>query len=158
MNTDLTNAVAAVGKAGELLNIVAKGTIDTLPWDHALELLADLRATMDQHLRPIESSLVRHVYLTGPHGTTEVEGHGIVEIRRTPDRKRWDERSAVYAALDTFMARRDGEVPDPADVVDMVLELVGVQYLRTTALRAYGLRPGDFCEETPGKPSVRIGG
>lgn len=157
MNDDLTNAVAAITKAGELLNIVSTGAINDLPWTEAVTLLARLRAAYEDHIGPVEASLVRHIYLTGEHGQgIEIDGVGPVDITRTSDRSKWDERSAVYAALDTFMERRGGEQPDPAEVVDMVLELVGVGYLRVGALRAYKLNPDDYCEKKPGRPAVRV--
>lgn len=152
----LTAAVASLQLAGELLNIVAKGAIEDLAWDEALELLSDIRATLDDHIRPIEASLVRHVYLKGPHGNVEVEGIGMVNVHRSTNRKHWDERSALFAVLDARLQERGGEVPDPAEVVEWVLEVAGINYLRVGALKAVGLRADDYCDTSPGTPQVAI--
>lgn len=156
MSDDLHNAVEALAKAGELLNIVAKGAIENLAWDDALDLLHTIRTTLTEHVNPIDASLTRHIYLTGPHGDVEVDGIGVVGIRRNNDRKSWDERSALFAMLDSRMAARGGEQPDPAEVIEWVLEVAGIQYLRVNALKAVGLRADDYCETTPGKVAVSL--
>lgn len=153
MTEDLHEAVSLFGEAARHLNAALLGRVDKIGWRDALDLLDGIRTAV-REAQAIDASLTRHVYLTGPHGTSEVDGIGAVEITRSTNRTRWDERSALYAVLDTWLESRGGELPEPAEVVDKVLEIAGVQYLRVTALRAHGLRPDDYCNTEPGTPRV----
>lgn len=153
--TDLITSVKVVLAAAQELDQDAHGTIPALPWKTALDALATLREAT-RILGTIDASLVRHLYLTAPHGQTEIEGHGVIEVRRTQNRTKWDDRSGVHAYVSHKIdeTQKDGEFPPPWDVVDWVLEVAGVGYLRTTALRAAHLTPSDFCREEPGTPTV----
>lgn len=150
---DLHEAVALFVTAAHHLNVALRGRVDNLTWRDSLDLLDGIRAAV-REAQAIDASLTRHIYVTGPHGTQEVDGIGAVEITRGSKRTRWDERSALYAVLDTWMEDRGGEIPEPAEVVDKVLEIAGIQYLRVNALRAHRLRPDDYCHTEPGTPRV----
>ena len=141
------------------------GGIDALSWEEATRVLADLREAMTT-LSQIDAALVRHLYLTGPHGDIEVEGVGVVKVYRTNDRKDWDhdewkqdvraaileERAIAGSVVDTA----SGEVIDLYDLLEQVQNVHGAQAPKVTALRALGLNPEAYCDERPGKPSVQI--
>lgn len=156
--TRLAAAVDLLLTAAEHVNDAALGTIDTLGWEDAATLLADLRTAVSQHIGPVDASLVRQMYLTGPHGTAlEVEGVGVVEISRSQDRKEWDHRATATAVLDAHLSRSEtGEAPGPWEVLDWLMDAAGLNYWRVRQLRALGVDPGVFCSEVPGKPTVRI--
>lgn len=102
----------------------------------------------------------------------EIEGVGVVEIKRGVDRKAWDRRALLRAVLDSRRA------PDPVTgemvgsdsgraVVDdefvscsqdlsRVLDVWNLGAPRVTALRERGIDPGEFCETTPGRTTVVI--
>lgn len=121
--------------------------------EQSLRILHRLREAT-RTLAQVDAALVTHLYLAGEHGDVTVEGLPPVKVVRRKDRKNWDSRGAVFDYLRTRVAQADGEYPDPTAVAEWVLELVGVSYCRTTALKAAGLQPQDYCTETPGSLSV----
>lgn len=151
---DLPTAVAVLTAASEMVNAAAMGAIDGLAWKEAATLLRELRATVTNHIGPLDASLVRHLYMKAPHGQTEVEGLGVIEVRRTQDRKNWSERGAVFDYVGAKIQENGGEMPDPETVAEWVLEIAGIGYIRVTPLRAARLDPEDYCTSEPGKPTV----
>lgn len=156
MTEALHDAVKVFALAATQVNEAALGAInDTLTWTAAAQMLDEIRAAVEE-VGKIDASLVKHIYLTGPHGSVEVEGIGVLDVRRGTARKAWDERSAVGALIDAHLAHGDGVEPTPWEVADWILEAAGISYFRVTALRARGLIAGDYCTETTGKPTVQI--
>lgn len=129
--------------------------ITDLDWVDAVRQLDQLRQAL-WDARAIESALVHHIYMTGEHGDQEVDGIGMVKVTRSRDRRHWDERGVARAVIDARMADSDGTAPDPWDVAEWLLEVYGVDYCRVTPLRALGLEPKAFCDDTPGTPSVQL--
>lgn len=151
--TALWDAVKSSALSALRVSTEATG-LDQLDAETCMRILYALRAGLE-HLRDVEAGLVNRIYLAGPHGMdVRVEGLPPAIVGRSKNRKGWDERGAAFAYLDSKMAARDGEAPDPGEVVDWMLELFGVNYVRTTPLKAVGLQVDAFCEETPGKPQV----
>jgi len=154
----LQTAVSVLTAAADQLSVAAaRDGIDALDWEAATRALADLRDGIET-ARQVDSLLVRHIYLHGPHGknAAELDGIGPVSIGRSQERKNWDERGVARAVIDARMADTAGEAPDPWDVAEWLLEVYGVSYCRVTPLRALGLEPKAFCEEIPGKPTVQL--
>lgn len=143
--------------ASEGLNeTVTLGGMAKLDPEESIRLLAWLRI-ITHRLGQIDANLVRHVYVTGEHGDLEVQGVGRVKVQRSRDRRAWDERGVAQAVIDKRMEARGGVMPnEPWEVCEWLLEVMGVGYVRVTPLRAMGLNPKDFCEDTPGKPTVTL--
>lgn len=153
--TDLEAAVAVTEKAAELVSVHAKGQIDDLPWQEAAALLKQLRSATFT-LNAIDASLTRHIYLTAKHGTIEVDGLGVMDVHRSTSRKHWADRTGVHDYVSRKIEETGGELPDPSAVVDWVLEVAGINYLRVTALRSVKLDTEDYCVSEPGKPTVKF--
>lgn len=152
----LAAAVELFVQCAEVVNTEGLHGVPDTDWQDGVRLLARIRYAMDQ-AGYVQSSLTTHVYLTGEHGDQDVEGVGRVKIARGRDRTKWDERGVVQAVLDAKMQERGGEMPnDPWDVAEWLLEVLGVGYCRVTPLRALGLDPKLFCEDTPGKVGVQL--
>lgn len=148
----LWDAVAEVAFAALHVTKEATGLSD-LPPEEALRVLYGLRDAID-NLRDVDAALVQHLYLHGEHGDVRVEGLPAARVQRNRDRKAWDERGAVRDYVNHQIVSNDGELPDPLQVVEWVLNVVGVNYCRVTPLKAAGLDPKDYCTETPGSLSV----
>lgn len=122
--------------------------------EDALRHLYALRASIEL-LQALDATLVQRAYLAGEHGDVQIEGLPAARVQRGRERKKWDSRGATFAYLDRKLSET-GEVPDPSDVATWLLEVLGVSYLRVTALRAAGLEPDEYCETAPGKISVQF--
>ena len=163
----LSDAIANLVAAAQAVNTEALGTLNELPWEIAAGMLRVLRAITTDHLGPIDASLVRHLYMTGEHGDTELDGIGIISIRRTRDRKEWDAttwqhdvRGAViekHVAGNTNLYDLDGNEYNVAELLDRAQAVHGAQAPKVTALRGLGLDPSAYCEDRPGKPTVTFG-
>lgn len=156
-NLTIRQAVDLVDAACGALNGAALGSaVERLDWKDAVRLLADLRDAAHL-LGVVDNALVKHIYLTGEHGKATVEGVGQVQVSRSRDRRKWDERGVVQAVLDARMTERGGEMPnEPWEVAEWLLEVLGVGYCRVTPLRAMGINPADYCEDTPGNLTVSL--
>ena len=168
--TEFQDTVQGLACVVEALNQTAaggntEGGIGGLPWEDAIQALSDLRVAQVTIAR-IDAALVRHLYLVAPHGDVEVEGVGMVGIRRSTDRKEWDHdewkhdvRSHLLEqrGLPSFLADPGtGEVVDVLDLLQAAQDVHGAQAPKVTKIRALGLEPQAYCSETPGKPSVTI--
>lgn len=147
-----------------LLDVTADGLNESLilnglaalDWQEATKLLDRLRE-ITTRLAQIDALIVRHIYVTGEHGDTDIDGIGRVKVTRSRDRTKWDERGVAQAVIDKQMEARGGEMPnDPWEVAEWLLQVYGVNYCRVTPLRALGLEPDDYCDSTPGKPTVQL--
>ena len=162
----LTDAIANLAAAAEQVNAAALNTLGELPWEIAVGMLATIRAIQTQHLGPIDASLVRHLYLTGEHGDTELDGIGVVSIRRSRDRKEWDHWTWQHDVRGAVIEKKvggqaelfdlDGNAYNLMDLFDAVQSVHGAQAPKVTALRALGLDAKTYCEDRPGKPTVEI--
>lgn len=164
------SAVSAVAGTADLLNETAAantdgGGIGGLPWEAASRHLSALRDAVTTLLQ-IDAALVRHLYLTAPHGDTELEGVGVVKVYRSNDRKDWDHETWQKDVRGALLERKgigpvladpvSGELIEVLDLLRELQDVHGAQAPKVTRLRALGLEPGAYCEERPGKPSVQI--
>jgi hypothetical protein len=79
-----------------------------------------------------------------------------VEVRRSKTRRAWDHDSLARDWLNTYMEGRGGEAPDPFDVVADFRKVAGIGSWKVTGLREYGIDAGEYCDESPGTPTVSI--
>lgn len=131
-----------------------------LPIGTAVQFLAamtDARTDLARVEATIEAHIVS-LWREQGRGRTmlEVEGAGVVEVKRTVDRKRWDHAALAAAVIDAHLDGGTGEQPTPWEVRDWLMEAAAPSYWRVGALRAVGLRPGDYCSELPGRDTVRL--
>ena len=162
----LTDAISNLAAAADAVNTAAKGVLGELPWEIAAAMLRTLRAITADHLGPIDASLTRHLYLTAPHGTTEVDGIGVMDVHRTQDRKQWDHWTWQHDVRGAIIEKHlngssdlydlDGNEYNVMDLLDKIQAVHGAQSPKVTQLRGLGLKPEDYCEERPGKPSVEF--
>lgn len=151
----LTQAVELFAAAADRLSETAHRELMGTSWTDAVHLLDRLRAAGRTGAQ-VDAALVRHIYLTGEHGKRVIDGIGEINVARSRDRTKWDERGVARAVIDARMADSVGELPDPWDVAEWLLEVYGVSYCRVTPLRALGIEPKAFCEDEPGKPTVQL--
>ena len=145
---DLAEAADALNAAA-----VTMGTYDPV---ELIRTLATLRYAI-RELQTIDAGLVRDIYLRAEHGDLDVPGLGRVSVKRSRDRTKWEAREAVFAYVDAQMTAREGELPDPTDIADWVMDVLPATAsteCKVTALRKVGLDPKAFCEDLPGKPQV----
>lgn len=129
-------------------------------WRDAVRLLRDLRE-VTRELGKIDAQLVHWLYLHGEHGHhMQIDGvSGNVAIGRGRSKVRWAAREAVFDYVRARITANDGEMPDPNDVADWVMEVVPATEstaLRKTPLRKMDLDPEDYCTSEPGSLQVSI--
>ncbi len=84
----------------------------------------------------------------------ELPGIGMVEVRRSKDRKAWQHDRVQSDWLNALMTARGGEHLDPAEVRDEFLKVASISGYKVTGLRELELDPDDYCESSPGTPRV----
>lgn len=129
-------------------------------WTDAARLLYRLRK-VTATLSRLDASLVTWLYLHGEHGLhQQVEGiPGAVNITRGRAKERWEAEAAVRDYVEAQIVARDGEAPDPLEVVEWVLAVVPATpstSLRKTPLRDAGLDVQDYYTSEPGSLSVGL--
>lgn len=133
--------------------------VDPLPWQDALDLLRTVRRAK-WLLDTVDSRLVKHAYLHGEHGKRLIDGIGEVWVGRGRSKEHWDERGVAQAVIDAKMAdfegAEEGRLPDPWDVAEWLLEVLGVGYVRKTALDTLGIPREPFYTSEPGTLKVDL--
>ena len=139
-----------------------------------LQALADLAATVQDLKRSLAvaeayisrtAGAVRSSGVTPPDALTDGRPF---ELRRSTTRKRWDHGGWKSAVLNAVLERHEvakgdvtvnastGEPVDVPAIIQAAQEVHGSTSPRVTNLKALGIDPGDFCEETPGPWSVSV--
>jgi hypothetical protein len=148
---DLSLAVEALDKASL--------DFDSLTVDEAVEALSVVKELIGRQ-RQLEAALERWVAecfkAEGWRDPQEFPGLGLVEVRRSKNRRAWDHDSLARDWLNTYMEGRGGEAPDPFDVVADFRKVAGIGSWKVTGLREYGIDAADYCDESPGTPTVSI--
>lgn len=148
---DLSLAVEALDKASQ--------DFDSLTVDEAVEHLSVVKELIGRQ-RQLEAALERWVAecfkAEGWRDPQEFPGLGVVEVRRSKTRRAWDHETLRRDWLNTYMEGRGGDIPDPFDVVSDFLKVASVGSYKVTGLKAYGIDPADYCDESPGTPTVSI--
>lgn len=151
------DAVAAARAAGKALSSALAG-YEPEDWRDAVRLLHALRAAVEV-LRVSDASLVRWLYLHGEHGQHQLlDGVGAFSITRGRSKERWQVAPAAQDYVEAQIIARDGEVPDPRQVVEWVLEVLpsGESVsVKKTPLRKAGLDVDDYYTSEPG--SLQVG-
>lgn len=81
---------------------------------------------------------------------------GVVSIRRTADRPRWDHETTARRVIEQHMAEVGGEVTDPDVIAGWVLEAGAVSYWRKGVLKGLGVdwKDEDLFWSEPGNPTI----
>jgi hypothetical protein len=151
------DGVHTVQRAVELLSRSTMQTsMDRLGPEPAVRLLRDLRASRAT-IQEVEALLERHIARRwdrdgGDPKRREIDGVGLVEVHRSRPRHNWQHEDAAKAVIESHLRATGGEVPDPWQVRDWIMEAVGPSYWRTGVLKNLGLDPNDF--STPSGPWV----
>lgn len=139
------NVAAKAAEAGDLESLCV-----------ALSELRALKKTvglLDDELSTLIAPLIH-----GPY--KEVDGIGVVEVKKRSDRKAWDHDRltdlVVARAIDErVLDEETGEYEREATAVAKALrDCAGISYWKVTGLRKRGIDPDEFCETTPGRVAV----
>lgn len=149
------DAVAWARSAADALNTALKG-YSPEDWTDAARLLYDLRKVTGT-LHALDAGLVQWLYLHGEHGIhLRVDGiPGDLSITRGRAKERWEGEAAAKDYVGARIRALGGEVPDPEQVIEWVLEVVPAARCRVTPLRAAGLDVEDYRVSEPG--SLQVG-
>lgn len=133
------------------------------PLAYFLANVRDLKRDLASVERTCEQLLVANL----PERLLPVEGVGVLEVTPPSTRRTWDRGDALVGDLLRELAvTDDGEVaPERVVLLRKVQErlvaainVTGSAGWRTTALKALGLKPDDYCEVVHGDSKVRIVG
>lgn len=160
--SDVEVAVHNVETTVELLGeSTREADLDPHEWEDLCLLLKRLRAAR-RDLQVAEAALERAIDRQWRRARLRdaqpVMGVGTVEVYRGKHRSNWDHPALAAAVLDAHLAGTPGEVPDPWEVRDWLMETAGIGYWRVKALRNLGIDADGYCTAVPGVPSVKITG
>jgi hypothetical protein len=131
--------------------------IESMTVEEAARALRGLRRNLGI-IRQVEAGLERwiaecfaHEKWRDPH---ELPGVGMVEVKRSKDRKAWDHEALKSRWLNAYTASTGGEVTDPAEVRDALLNVVSIAGWKVTGLRELDIDADDYCSSLPGTPRV----
>lgn len=154
----IQDAIGHVTDATKELDAIAESVRD-LPMEEASARLVELRAAITM-LRQAESEMERWIAEVfeelkwkRPH---EFAGVGLVEVNRPRGRRQWDHQGLAKAWLEAVIVSNGGVSPSPWDVKDGLLRVAGIGYWKTTELKKLGIDADDYCDSSPGAPSVKI--
>lgn len=94
------------------------------------------------------------------HVHREVDGIGIVEVKKGANRKAWDhdrltELVTARALDERKLDENTGEYERESEAVARALrDCAGFSYWKVTGLRKRGIDPDEYCETSPGRVSV----
>lgn len=135
----------------------ALGDLDSMTVEDkatTLQVLRDLFGPQRQCEAGLERGIAHDFRDAGWDLQHELPGIGMVEVRRSKDRKAWQHDRVQSDWLNAITV--DGEYLDPAQVRDAFLSVASISGYKVTGLRELGLDPDDYCDSTPGAPRVVI--
>lgn len=165
--------MTAIAMDGESVTVDFASTIGgDFDLDRLVRELVELREVRNA-LNLWEGELTEVIAEMVGRNTVEVDEVGPVQVRRSTDRKAWDKHSLLRVILDSHRPpNADGELHGSDDGqgyvgdelvscspdLSRVLDCFNLPSPRVTALKERGIDPGEFCESTPGKLTVVVGG
>lgn len=162
MTTAADRVHAALGELRTAVDALNRGVgdVESTTVEEAAAALAELRDLISP-LRQCEAGLERWIAqcfrAEGWDLTHELVGVGMVEVRRSTQRRAWDHeavrRDWVNAWLLKF-AEESNEGPDVYDAIDACMGIASVSGYKVTWMRQLGMDPDDYCESSPGAPRV----
>lgn len=121
----------------------------------ALAILRDLKQDAATIYSEIEQRYLDSLPDYGDR--VEVPGLGVVETHRRTKRTKWDTDALVADVLGAAAGddRAVGDL-DPWEAVTALRECISFGAGKVTGLRARGLQPDEYCQETPDGWSVQL--
>ncbi len=152
--------------AVELDLTAARASVEAAVTDRSKESLADLLSALNvmggvlTDLRQLQVLLELEVAGRAKRDQLgdRVEVAGLVaEIHRSKTRRGWDNDALKSKWLTTYVDASEGDMDllDPAALLEAFMRVARPSW-KVTGLRDVGIDVSDFCDETPGAPSVRI--
>ena len=81
---------------------------------------------------------------------------GLVEVKRSTNRRQWDHDQAAKAWLAAHIEAKGGEIEDPFDLLREFRAAATVAGWKVGPFKALGLDVNDYCSTEPGVPHVYI--
>jgi hypothetical protein len=151
----LETAAGAVDKA--------VGDVESTTVQEAAQTLANLRvhiATLRQCEAGIERWIAQCFREEGWRDPVELPGVGMVEVRRSKNRRGWQYDALRSKWVNVFVPRwaelHEGEEPAPGDVMAALFECFTVTGAKVRSMKSIGIDVDDYCESEPGAPTVSI--
>lgn len=155
-----------VGRAGWHAGMLDQcaADVESLTAEEAVEILFRLRAAVET-MRRVDAALevwIAKVFreLGHPPKTPVEFPEGMVEVKRSRDRKEWQHEALrskwLNVWLDVWLEEHGGELPSAAEVRDALLDCVSVSAWKVTGLRKLSIDSDDYCTSLPGTARVVI--
>lgn len=83
---------------------------------------------------------------------------GVVEIRRSSNRRDWDHEALAKDWLDSWLEKNaeGGVLPSPWQIKNALMEVAGIGYWKVGVLKELGIDPDEYCDSSPGTPRVKV--
>lgn len=158
--TDATLDYSLTGVLTSVADLAESLDLDALDdWREAVRRLHHIRDAR-KSLATSESLLERHcahlMQEAKVRDPQEIDGVGVVQLRKGTARKTWDHASLTTEVLHRHLSQSEGEIPAPWTVRDWLLDALAPNYWRAGVLRDLGIDPDDYCAATPGRATVQI--
>jgi hypothetical protein len=158
--TPVANALTRLTEAINHFDRTVATYSDAMGWESAallLRLAREQSGLLDAAVGAVEARVIVARRADGISGDVPVPGVGVVAVHRARNRKQWDHEGLAGHVLDRHLSDRgDGELPTPWEVRDWLMEAAAIGYWRVGVLKQLGLDADDFCDSTPGHPTVQI--
>jgi hypothetical protein len=109
--------------------------------------------------RDVKDLVEQHTIRVMPDRQAVVDGF-VLERKSGTTRKDWDHTAVASKVAARACCNEDGEIVFGLEIgqriADEILATAGIGYWRVSALRNRGIDPGQYCEETKGRPSLIV--
>lgn len=165
MSNEITTTLSALVHNVETMRDRVTALADSGDYEELIRGLVPLQALL-RELRDLDTYAKEKTAEVLPERVVTVEGVGTVQRRAGSMRRKWDSeellRRLVFQTLadpDTGELRARDALGAVDEVYRLVLDVMPVtpsMGWRTTALKARGFDPDEWCEATQGKPTVQV--
>lgn len=155
MTVDMLDTLITVRQVHDAIHDLDVDQIADLPEPDALTAWAVIEDA-NRVLQQIRSQLVHLVAEKMGERQVVVDGVGTFVRHVKKDRTRWDKDDLLRAVLDSrIVDETTGEIADPTPL-DKVLHVWNLGAPRTTALKARGIDPDEFCHVERGGYTIEV--
>ncbi len=125
----------------------------------SLVSMLDAVRDMTNTLKSVDERLVE--VLTAKMGDPIAVDGVVAEVKWGKPRKQWETEQLASLVSEEIIARaidpETGALETPvSQLIQQLLQFVGVSYWKVTALKALGIDPDQYCEVGPAKASVQL--
>lgn len=154
IDQDIASVAAFAGHLDESLL-----DVESLTVEQAATMLAQLRGVI-KSLQRSDAALERWIatVFDDQHwwDPIEVGGVGLVEVRRSKNRRRWDHEAAARDWADAYMKTTEGVIPPLGELLAEFRKAASVSGWKVGGFKAVGLDVDDYCESSPAAPRVDV--